>query len=324
MASDAHGIIVYPEQDGILNERCAYVLVAIGRGSHEQGIRLVMPQWGANGSFSWPNGVTVTFYNRLVFVLRPIGYKERPRPALAAVTPESLGVPLTGMYVIALCSGPARTGDISAWASGVQLVHIDTCRDPLLDIYRTDVTGMLVKAGTDARCAGVMLSLDCRTWSTAHVLPDSRGEPGKPYRDSDNCLGLPGLEPHRQQRVDYANTCVMHGTQVAWAVTAHGGFCIAEAPACRRASFPDATPGCERTVHMCMCMYDHPGFRALAANRAAHTFVFDQCMSAEIAVALVPAAASTSLASVCVCHGLGSWIMQRRWVRTNLHPPPSM
>ena len=118
MASDAHGIIVYPEQDGILNERCAYVLVAIGRGSHEQGIRLVMPQWGANGSFSWPNGVTVTFYNRLVFVLRPIGYKERPRPALAAVTPESLGVPLTGIYVIALCSGPARTGDISAWASG--------------------------------------------------------------------------------------------------------------------------------------------------------------------------------------------------------------
>ena len=67
----------------MLNKACPYVLLALGRASIEKGVILLMPAWGADGHFAYPNGVRVTFHNRYVLVIRPIGYKFNPDKAIA-------------------------------------------------------------------------------------------------------------------------------------------------------------------------------------------------------------------------------------------------
>ena len=49
----------YIAPNSIFNPKCAYVLIAIGRASIQQGVKLVMPAWGADGYFEYPNAVRV-------------------------------------------------------------------------------------------------------------------------------------------------------------------------------------------------------------------------------------------------------------------------
>ena len=56
----------YVASDAIYNPKCAYVLIAIGRASIQQGVKLVMPAWGADGYFEYPNAVRVPLLNRRV------------------------------------------------------------------------------------------------------------------------------------------------------------------------------------------------------------------------------------------------------------------
>ena len=75
----------YCEAGCVFHPPCPYVLLAIGRGSWEQGISMFMPAWGGVGFFEYPNGVRVMLYNRFVYVLRPVGYKNSPALSLPLV-----------------------------------------------------------------------------------------------------------------------------------------------------------------------------------------------------------------------------------------------
>eukprot|EP00966_Prymnesium_polylepis_P268447 6201980-Prymnesium_polylepis.1 len=72
MVTVNHGIKKFEEKNGIHNPACPYVLLALGRASRENGLEMHMPPWGADGYFSYPNGVTVKLYNRNVLALRPL------------------------------------------------------------------------------------------------------------------------------------------------------------------------------------------------------------------------------------------------------------
>eukprot|EP00966_Prymnesium_polylepis_P133761 3091796-Prymnesium_polylepis.1 len=77
------GLRKWDENNAILNPACPYVLLALGRASKEQGLSLHMPAWGADGSFSFPNGVMMKLFNRNVLALRPLGYKPHPTAGVA-------------------------------------------------------------------------------------------------------------------------------------------------------------------------------------------------------------------------------------------------
>ena len=106
------GLGFYREKDALLHEACAYTLLAIGRASREQGVAMVMPAWGCEGYFEYPNGLRVALLNRSVLVVRPIGYKASPAKALSATAANGLGVPSTGLYFFYLCSNTPRPGGL--------------------------------------------------------------------------------------------------------------------------------------------------------------------------------------------------------------------
>ena len=78
----------FSQPDSIYNKRCAFALAAIGWASINQGVTMVMPSWGMDGYFEYPNGIRVTLLNRQVLIVRPIGYKESPALNVSLPTAE--------------------------------------------------------------------------------------------------------------------------------------------------------------------------------------------------------------------------------------------
>jgi len=276
MMSKGHGLKIFEEAGSILNESCPYILIAIGRASHEQGVSLPLPAWGKDGFFEFPDGVQLSFLNRQVFVLRPMGYTESPSTALVAVRAEDFGIPEEGPYGLYLCSGPARAGDVTSHLEGdFPFVRIDKLLGH--DLSLRPVASALIGAAASERCMSVLASLECRTWSSALFLPDSKGNPGKPLRDTDNVLGKQGLSPLERAKVDEANAVTLHCGQIVWMCASRGCGYIAESPVRRSGGTPDSIDGCEKHV----IYLDHPAWRALTKCFGAETFVFDQCRTAD-------------------------------------------
>ena len=272
------GLARFTEADAILNDRCAYVLLAIGRASKQQGVTLVMPPWGADGYFEYPNGVRVTLLNRHVLLLRPLGYKQNPEVLLAAqdaITLESLGVPVDGEYGMYIGANDDWPGDLRSQLIGtIRVVPIDKKRGGVLhDITSALVTSKLIDAASTGRCRFVYSSVDCRSWSAAQWLPDARGQPGNAPRDVDHILGRPGVDGTLPPSVVDGNAQARASAAICRAVVVHGGFYVAETPVCRREGQPDATPGCEKHVSM----FDHYAWVMLAQETNASLVLHDQC-----------------------------------------------
>ena len=278
MPTVSHGIGVYRESACILHEPCPYVLLAIGLGSIQQGISMWLPPWGASGHFEFPSGVQVPLLNTAVTVVRPIGYKDHPISGLAAVTLSDLGVPAEGRYILSICSGKRRAGDLGEQLRGdVTVVHIDLlvggCKH---NIVFASVAHALAEAAGDDRCAGAFMALDCSTWSCAHLLPRNDGSPGKPLRSHpDDVLGIRNSDGTLPRKVTEANTCSEHAVAIARACRTHGAPVMSETPACRREGTVDHIRGCENHAYM----YDHPAWRSFIDEAGAGVTVADQCMS---------------------------------------------
>ena len=274
----SRGVGLFRENDAILNRLCAYVLIALGRASREQGVKAVMPSWGHNGYFEYPSGVRVTLLNRHVLIVRPIGYKlnpERSPAAMSAVTPDALGIPPDGDFGLYLGGGDQRPGDLESQLAGtIRVAVIDTRRGGVLhDLTSVTVVALLIEAAGWKRCRFVFISIECRTWSSALLLPDAKGNPGKPYRDIDNVLGIKDENGRLPPIVEAHNFMTRAAAAIARSNLIHEGMVIAETPACRREGSEDATPGCERHVHM----FDHPSWRDLATSFGAIILMVDQC-----------------------------------------------
>ena len=104
----------YIAPNAIFNPKCAYVLIAIGRASIQQGVKLVMPAWGADGYFEYPNAVRVPVLNRNVLIIRPLGYKLSPSHALAMSSASAIGIPPDGDFGLYLGAGQPWSGDIAS------------------------------------------------------------------------------------------------------------------------------------------------------------------------------------------------------------------
>ena len=154
------------------------------------------------------------------------------------------------------------------------MVVIDLKRGGVFhDLTSPQVVELLIEVAGWSRCRAVIISVECRTWSAALLLPDAYGNPGKPYRDIDNVLGFKGPDGRVPPNVEAHNAMARAGAAIARANVTHGGAVLAETPACRRAGTSDAIPGCERHVYM----YDHPSWKSLIAETDAVEIVIDQC-----------------------------------------------
>ena len=270
----SHGIRVYRGDNSILNTLCAYVLLALGRASREQGVHAVMPAWGRDGYFEYPSGVRVTLLNRSVLIVRPIGYKINPERALAAqsaVSADSLGVPVDGDFGLYLGGGAVRPGDLESQLIGtIRVIVIDTCRGGVMhDLTSAAVVEMLIEVASQPRCRFVFVSIECRTWSAALWLPDAHGNPGKPYRGVGHVTGYKDEQGRVPPIVVAHNFQCRAACAIARANLTHErGAVLAETPVLRRTGSDDATPGCEQHVYM----YDHPSWEALITEKGVGMF----------------------------------------------------
>ena len=280
-----HGVKLWKEPDAILNPACPFALLAIGRASITLGVSFKLPAWGEDGYFEYPSGVQVTILNRNVTVCRPIGYKESPSVGLTSCTPELLGVPAEGKYGLYIGSGERRAGDVGDCVGDkVPTVCIDLkIGGKSHNLLIPSVATAVVTAAVDPRCAYILISVDCSTWSAAHFLPMPDGSPGRPMRDGYSVLGFTGKDGELPRRVREANTTAQVGADIAGAGMSHGARVIGETPACRRdgcggrssvAIAGDALKGAEKHVYM----FDHPAWACLVRDRGATVTVTDQCM----------------------------------------------
>ena len=91
--------------------------------------------------------------------------------AFSAGTPAEAPV---GPYVIYLCSGPRRDGDLQT-AQRIGCLSVDPIIDARsFDLLNDSVVSRLIELATSANCVGIMASFPCSTWSAA------RFEPGGP------------------------------------------------------------------------------------------------------------------------------------------------
>ena len=288
------GFRVWAEKESILNKACAYLLLALGRASREQGLALDMPAWGGNCKATYPNGVFITLLNRDVLVLRPLGYKEspsKPMPTLTSVATvargETLGIPDDHDFVLYIGSGPRRHDDLTSACLNLGVDAEIVLLDPLIGGTQHDATNpgfkdAVIKAVTPTdkrRCVGALFAIRCKTWSVANFLKDAHGNPGKLWRDIDHLLGIPRDGSLPKDVMD-ANSESMHAVQIALAVVQHGGFVISEGPARRTGpkAWPShVLPDCTRAVHM----NDHPAWQVFIDRTDAVELVWDQCTKSD-------------------------------------------
>ena len=273
----------YTEADCVFHPPCPYVLLAIGRGSWEQGISMFMPAWGGVGHFDYPNGVRVPLLNHNVLIVRPLDYKVSPLKNLqlrALVTPSELGVPSDGEFLLFICSGKRRDGDLGKQLEGkMKVVHVDVLiGGSNHKLGRDDVLEALLAAINCGRCRGLLESLDCRSWTSSHFLPRADGRPPSPLRLwPDQVLGVPMLGGGLPRRVEDANLESEHGARCAAAADALGLPVLIETPVCRREGTSDYIRGCEKHAYM----YDHPAWVQYIEVSGARVVPADQCMFAD-------------------------------------------
>ena len=292
MVTVNHGIKKFEEKNGIHNPACPYVLLALGRASRENGLEMHMPPWGADGYFSYPNGVMVKLYNRNVLALRPLGYKPTPSAGLA-LTPQMLGIPKDGDWVAFICSGPRRDGDITDHANQLNITAPVVPFDlkvggEMHDILSRKFVDTIVAVINDkerksGKCIGGIFSIRCKTWSAALCLPDAKGNPPNPPRSwPDLILGKRDSNGNIPPAIAEANNESEHAVEIATAIWKQDGFIMSETPTRRRRGTTHfekhALAECDAHAHM----LDHPAWIRFVKLTGAKEVPWDQCVDATI------------------------------------------
>ena len=222
---------------------------------------------------------------RLTYNIRggQVGTAGEPRAActalLAAIT--MLGVPQTGGYLMYLCSNAPRTGGLAqhvADLNGPSVVNIDVRVGGYAhDLSHATVAQAVIAAASDPRCAGVMASVPCKTWSASRGLAAGGGLAfSQPMRDTDNPLGFLRDDGTLPVKVSIANKvcdCAAAACEAAFRNPNPTAGYIFEAPVARGKDSPFAIPGRENHVGV----LDHPSVNTLRLNTGGSVINFDQC-----------------------------------------------
>ena len=207
-------------------------------------------------------------------------------------------IPAHGLFVLFLCSGPRRAGDLGECMPAVHVVFIDILFG--IDLRDEDVVNALIAAAKSTRCVAAMLSPECSKWSAAHFLPTIKGKPGCPYRDAGCILGFPDANGNLPAAVLDSNLLAANTAKIALAAGFNGARVIAETPAPRGVGLNGTTPawptdtlkGAERHVYL----FDHPAYVMLRAALNGGVVVCDLCEFSD-PLSLGPEKATAFLAS---------------------------
>ena len=89
---------------------------------------------------------------------------------------------------------------------------------------RPTIACMIAGAKLD-RCRGAIISIRCKSWSAAVLMPKPDSSPGTPLRDfPDAIMGIQRADGTLPRSVMDGNMEMEHITEVAHAVVKHGGY----------------------------------------------------------------------------------------------------
>ena len=193
----------------------------------------------------------------------------------------ALGVPQTGGYLLYLGSGSVRDEGFSAQVAQLQGPHtvpIDVCVGGYAhDMSHPDVAQAVIAAASDPRCAGVLASPPCKTWSASRGVAAGGGLAfSQPLRDIDHPLGFKKEDGSLPGKVDIANRiadCAAAACQAVYYNSNPSAGFILEAPVARGAHSQFAIPGRESHIGV----LDHPSVKALYTSTNSSVVNFDQC-----------------------------------------------
>ena len=139
------------------------------------------------------------------------------------------------------------------------------------DITFSGVQDAILKLARHPSCAGVFVSIPCKTFS---VL---RGRPGVensyPLRDLDHVLGIPREDGTLPRKVIESNAMSDFAAKVMTTVHNLGGVFVAESPPSRAAGSRFPIEGRERHASQ----FDHPAWVRTRERTKAQLIYFDQC-----------------------------------------------
>ena len=194
---------------------------------------------------------------------------------------SALGVPQTGGYILYLCSNLPRPGSFTeqvAKLGGPRVVSVDVRVGGYShDLSHASVADAVIAAASDSRCAGVLASIPCKTWSASRGVAAGGGLAfSQPLRDIDHPLGFTKQDGSLPVKVSVANRIADVAAAACEAVfhntNPDAGF-ILEAPVARGKDSPFAIPGRESHIGV----LDHPSIKALQTSVNGSVVNFDQC-----------------------------------------------
>ena len=199
---------------------------------------------------------------------------------------DALKIPDDGMYVMYLGSGDRRDGDLTdafhAESISARLVCIDTkIGGPAHNFVNEKVKHAITTAVQGERCAGILISIECRSWSVAHFLPKPNGEPPRKLRDRDHVMGIPDGDGSLSVQVVRGNAESEAAAEIAEAAHMSGKFVIVETPVKRDPFHVHMAKHALQDATGHVYMYDHPAWVRFIGNTGAQVVCADQCMDAD-------------------------------------------
>ena len=181
----------------------------------------------------------------------------------------------TSAFFLYIGSGAPRDGDLQSEMKklgGPIVVNIDLKVGGYdHDITYKGVQDAVLKLARHPNCAGVFVSIPCKTFS---VL---RGRPGVensyPLRDLDQVLGIPREDGTLPRKVIESNAMSDFTAKVMTIVHNLGGVFVAESPPSRAAGSRFPIEGRERHASQ----FDHPAWVRTRERTKAQLIYFDQC-----------------------------------------------
>ena len=200
---------------------------------------------------------------------RARGGPHQRRGAMASVT----RLP-AGPFVLYLCSGPLRAGDLTESVRGLSNASVITV-DTTIGGYSHDLTDPkvvqeLIELGKAEHCVGVIFTPPCGTWSAARFAGGANAAPV--VRDRWQPEGIKGEDGKVATSVQRANLIVQGGLRVIEAAHDHGAPWIIENPVSRAEGSAFAIKG--RENHS--CLFDYPPMQTAMEKLGGLSVVFDQ------------------------------------------------
>lgn len=193
-------------EDAMLHPACPYVLLSVGEATQDKGAEFVIPRYSCGAFCSFPGGVRLPLQNKGgVICMRPFGYKLTPSMAVHVKRGGPLPLPDVKQVVLILGAGRPRGGRIHQWLTAqgrsafpVGIRYYGKHHNLASPAVVQQIVQYIQSRGMGS--VDLAISMDCATWSSAHVRACADGSPGGLLRTVQHPMGVPGLEGRTLRR----------------------------------------------------------------------------------------------------------------------------